>query len=70
MASPILDWLLAAWIVFVAVVYFGGYFLPQIGALTGNFAALYAIMLIISAVGLWNRWRRPDGKNDSENDRE
>jgi hypothetical protein len=48
--SRIADVLLTLWIVTVGVIYFGGYFLPALGGLTGAGAAFYALMLLISAI--------------------
>ncbi len=44
------DWLLAVWVLAVGVFYFGGTFLPeQIGRYTAAAAAIYALLLLVSA---------------------
>jgi uncharacterized membrane protein YhaH (DUF805 family) len=59
------DWLLTFWVLFVGVVYFGGYFAPEIGALTTNASAFYALMVLTSVLFLsLRRLRRPAGKKD------
>jgi hypothetical protein len=47
-----MDLLALLWAVFVFFVYIGGYLSPAIGALTPNFAAIYAIVLI-GAICAW-----------------
>ncbi len=42
------DVLTSLWMLFVAVLYFGGFFLPTVGALTAPASAGYAAMLLIS----------------------
>jgi hypothetical protein len=54
--SRIADIALSAWILFVAVVYFGGYFNPAIGLLTPVLGKVYAGMLIASAIVVCWRW--------------
>ena len=44
------DWLLAAWAIFVAVVYFGALIFPWIGAMTWPLAAVYGIVLLIGVL--------------------
>ena len=47
--SPWADLLLAFWVVFVCVIYFGGYFWPDvIGMKTNQAAVVYTLMLVIS----------------------
>ena len=54
------DLLLSAWVVVVGVVYYGGYFVPIIGAFTANASAIYALILLISVVAIADRYlRRP-----------
>jgi hypothetical protein len=56
--TKVADWITACWIVFVAVVYYGGYFLPsRIGVYTSNLAAVYALMIIVSVIALWPQLR-------------
>lgn len=44
------DWLLTFWVVAVGVFYFGGTLLPdQIGRYTAAAAAIYALLLLVSA---------------------
>ena len=64
--SPWADWLLTFWVIAVALFYFGGYFLPaQIGRYTASASALYALMLLLSALVLALRFlRRADMKNN------
>ncbi len=59
------DWLLTAWVLAVGVFYFGGYFLPgPIGRYTASASAIYALMLLISALVLaFGYLRRADVKN-------
>ncbi len=59
------DLLLTMWVLVVAVFYFGGYFLPaRIGAYIQLGAALYALMLLVSAGTLaWNYLHRTDTKS-------
>ena len=63
-----LDLLLTAWIVVIGVVYFGGYFIPAIGALTTNVAAFYALMVIVSVFVLTTRHLRRNEKNMGKTD--
>ena len=44
------DWLLALWIVFVGVVYYGGALSPAIGSLTPRLATVYVLVLTVSVV--------------------
>jgi len=57
------DLLLAAWVVVVGVFYFGGYFLPSLGAQTEKGAALYAFVLLASALVLVLRFLRRSPPN-------
>lgn len=59
--SRIADIALTAWILFVAVAYFGGYFLPQIGESTAVLVKVYAGMLIAAVLFVCLRWllRKP-----------
>jgi hypothetical protein len=59
------DALLTVWIVTVGVIYFGGYFLPALGSLTGAGAAFYAAMLLVSAIVVARRFlhRSSTGKS-------
>ena len=55
------DLLLTFWVLVVGVVYFGGFFVPEIGAWTGRAAAVYALMLLVSVCVLaWNFLNRAD----------
>ncbi|HEX5324104.1 MAG TPA: hypothetical protein VFW40_09980 [Capsulimonadaceae bacterium] len=54
--SRFADILLTLWILFVAVVYFGGSFSPAIGASTQQMGKVYAAMLIVAAIALCWRW--------------
>ena len=54
--SRIADIALSTWILFVAVVYFGGYFSPAIGSMTLAFGKVYAAMLIASVIVVSLRW--------------
>jgi hypothetical protein len=47
----ILDLVLAAWIIFVAAVYFGPLVWPPLGLMTTSFSAVYAAVLIVAVVG-------------------
>lgn len=60
------DLLLTLWVLVVAVVYFGGYFLPaQIGIYTPFGAVFYAVMLLVSIGTLaWNYLHRTEAKPD------
>lgn len=67
------DCFLILWVIVVGVTYFGGYFVPAIGALTGNFAAFYAGMVLVSAIVLARRFlqrstgtarKPPDAKDE------
>ncbi len=53
------DALLTLWVVVVGVIYFGGLFVPAIGALTGNFAAFYALLVLVSALALAQKFLHP-----------
>jgi hypothetical protein len=59
--SRVLDLVLTLWILFVAVVYFGGFFWQAIGMSTAVFDKVYAGMLIASVAVLCWRWltRKP-----------
>lgn len=48
--STIVDILVAAWVVFVAFVYYGGYFNPAIGATTGSLMRVYLAALFLAVV--------------------
>ena len=50
--SVIVDLLVTAWIVFVAVMYYGGYVSPAIGAFTGIAGSLYAVVLLVAVAVL------------------
>jgi hypothetical protein len=50
------DVLLTIWIVVVGLIYFGGYFVPAFGVLTGAGAAFYALMVLISALVIARRY--------------
>ena len=53
------DILLAVWVIVVGVIYFGGFFVPAIGAWTGRATAVYALMLLVSVCVLaWNYLNR------------
>ena len=54
--SRIADIALSAWILFVAVAYFGGYFWPAIGSMTPPFGKVYAAMLAVSVIVVCWRW--------------
>ncbi len=60
------DALLIAWVLVVGVVYFGGLFWPAVGALTGNFAAFYALMLLVGALRLALKFLRPCHDNSPQ----
>ncbi|MEO7717404.1 MAG: hypothetical protein ABIY70_14485 [Capsulimonas sp.] len=50
---PIADIALSFWVLTVAVVYFGGYFLPNsIGLWTGHTVVVYAVMLLAAVAVL------------------
>ncbi len=54
------DALLTVWVVLVGVLYFGGYFVPAIGAFTGDGAAFYAVLVLGAALLIARRYlRRP-----------
>lgn len=53
------DALLTLWVLVVGVVYFGGLFVPAIGALTTNFAAFYAMMVLAGALTLARKFLHP-----------
>jgi hypothetical protein len=54
-----------AWIIVVAIVYFGGYFWPeQIGTLTARFEAIYAFMVLLTAAVLTLRYLTRDRSPD------
>ncbi len=55
------DLLLTVWVIVVGVVYFGGYFVPTIGALTPNVSVVYALMVLVSALMLTMRYLRRGG---------
>ena len=59
--SRIADFALTAWIVFVAVAYFGGYFSPGIGQSTAALGKVYAGVLIVAVIVVCWRWltRKP-----------
>jgi len=61
------DALLTLWVVVVGVVYFGGLFVPAIGALTGNFAAFYAIMVLVGALTLAQKFLHPTHEDSPPN---
>ncbi len=54
--SRLADIVLALWIVFVGVVYFGGYFFPAIGLATAQLGKVYAVLLIVAVIVLSWRW--------------
>ena len=64
------DLLLTAWVLAVAVFFFGGYLLPaQIGVYTSAGAGLYALMLLVSVGTLALRYlnrssEEPEPKKD------
>lgn len=59
------DGLLTVWVIVVGVTYFGGYFLPALGALTASLAAVYGLLLLASAATLALRFLRRDSKPDA-----
>lgn len=59
------DLLLAAWVVVVGFVYYGGYFAPAIGAFTANASVIYALMLLISVLAIANRYLRRPSANET-----
>ncbi len=59
------DGLLTVWVIVVGVTYFGGYFLPALGALTASLAAVYGLLLLASAVALAQRFLGRDSKPDT-----
>jgi len=48
--SIVVDLLVAAWIIFVAVIYYGGYFSQAIGVLTGVGSSIYGVVLLLAVV--------------------
>ncbi len=63
------DALLTLWVVVVGVVYFGGLFVPALGALTGNFAAFYALMVLVGALTLAQKFLHPNHEDSPQTNR-
>jgi len=63
--SIILDLLASAWVVFVAVMYYGGYFSPLIGIQTGVGSLVYGVVLIVSVLLVAYAFLRPKASGDS-----
>lgn len=61
------DALLTLWVAVVGVVYFGGLFVPAIGALTGNFAAFYAVMVLVGALAVARKFLHPGPEASPKN---
>ncbi len=61
------DALLTLWVIVVGVVYFGGLFVPALAALTGNFAAFYALMVLAGAVALALKFLHPSHEDLPKN---
>lgn len=49
----VLDIIFAGWILFVAAIYFGPLVWPELGLMTTPLTAVYAVFLIIAAVGFY-----------------
>ncbi len=62
------DALLTIWVIVVGIVYFGGLFWPAVGALTGNFAAFYGVMVLAGALTLAQKFLHPSHEATSKND--
>lgn len=60
------DALLTVWVIVVSVVYFGGLFQLTLGAMTGNFAAFYAFMLLVGALTLAQKFLHSDHDDPSK----
>jgi hypothetical protein len=52
------DLLLALWVFLVGLIYFGGFFIPALGALTQRASAFYALMVLVSALAAAQRYLR------------
>ncbi len=63
------DLLLMIWVAGIAAVYFGGFFVPAIGAYTNNAAALYALMLLISMISVALRFLHREGTPQANPDK-
>ena len=53
------DVLTSLWILFVGVIYFGGFFVPVLGALTMTASKGYAMVLLIAVTTALTRRLRP-----------
>ncbi len=62
------DGLLTLWVVTVGVTYFGGCFVPALGALTASLSAVYGVLLLASAVTLALRFLGRGSKPDTRPD--
>ena len=60
------DLLLTLWVLVVGVIYFGGYFVPAIGALTLNASAFYALMVLVSVLVLALRFLHRSTQNTED----
>lgn len=63
------DILLTVWVLVVGVIYFGGYFVPAIGALTPNASAFYALMVLVSVLVLALRYLRRSEPGSEDGDK-
>jgi len=63
--SIIVDLLVAAWVVFVAVIYYGGYASPAIGVLTGVGSSVYGVVLLLAVIAAGRVFLR-GGKSDTD----
>jgi hypothetical protein len=64
--NPILDVLVSLWVVFVGIVYYGGYWMPRsIGVATGRLSVAYATMILISAAILCVRFLRRESPEEA-----
>jgi len=62
--SIIVDLLVAAWVVFVAVIYYGGYFSPAIGVLTGVGSSVYGVVLLLAVIAVARVYLRGSKTDD------
>jgi len=59
----IVDLLVTVWIAFVAVMYYGGYVSPAIGAFTGVAGTVYALVLLVAVVVIARRYMTKEDKD-------